>query len=102
MNENLHGDDVQFLKSKERDWKLSDLSTDSRTKLEEFYVNHKQFFKKRREKLIIQELKEEHGEDAEFSGAEIDEALDVNFEEYNLSENAELVEEAFMLIGISE
>jgi len=47
-------------------------------------------------------LKEEHGEDAEFSGAEIDEALEVNFEEYNLGENAELVEEAFMLIGISD
>lgn len=74
MNENLHADDQAYF-SKERDWSLSDFSIDSRTKLEQFYVNHKKFFKKRQEKLIIEEMREEHGEDAVLDNNKIEEVL---------------------------
>ena len=96
----LDGDDVSHF-SKARDWKLSERDTDSRTKLEQFYVKHQQFFKNRQDKML-REMREEHGENATIEDMDIIEAEDLTPEQNYLVTNAELVEEAFMLIGISK
>ena len=96
----LDGDDVSHF-SKTRDWKLSERDTDSRTKLEQFYVKHQQFFRNRQDKML-KELREEHGENATIEDMDIIEAEDLTPEQNYLVTNAELVEEAFMLMGISK
>lgn len=47
-------------------------------------------------------MREEHGDDAKIDGIEIVEAEELTPEENYLVTNAELVEEAFMLIGITK